>query len=403
MPDRLGQRGIRATIILGVAGVVSFLSIWTRAPVPVSAWLGLNVGVPELSPWFTLVALAAGSIALLDWRRHRRARLAACLALAAAAVLGLVLVGIPSTLRDFDRAFVGALGPDYLAGVPDDVRSRMRNAPVVVADLFRGLRGEPVSITRGVVFADPGGEPLALDVYRPAGSGVFPAVVQVHGGGWQRAYPTYEVAFTRALAASGYVIFAVDYRQAPRWRWPAQLDDVRTALAWVRLHARDFGADPARLSLVGRSAGALAALRAAATPGVPPVQAIVAYYSPANLLESYRHPPVPDTLHVRQREEEFLGGTPDQIPETYIDASPVTFADRPHPPTLLINGRLDRAIDWHLSAQLHDKLRGSGTSIFLVIPWANHGFDTVAFGPSIQISLYYTQRFLAWALARPAV
>ena len=62
-------------------------------------------------------------------------------------------------------------------------------------------------------------------------------------------------------------MFAIDYRHAPRWRWTAQIEDVRNALAWIRSHGREHGADVTRMAIVGRSAGAHLALLAAYTPG----------------------------------------------------------------------------------------------------------------------------------------
>jgi acetyl esterase/lipase len=196
-------------------------------------------------------------------------------------------------------------------------------------------------------------------------------------------------------------VFAIDYRHAPRWRWPAQIEDVRAALAWIVQHGREYDADTDRLALLGRSAGAQLAMVAAYEPGAPLVRGVVSYYGPVALEDGYRNPPIPDPLGVRSIEEAFLGGTPAEVPVRYRDASPITYASRPLPPSLLIYGGRDHIVLSRFGALLDNRLRAAGsTSVFLEIPWAEHAFDAVRNGPSGQLSLYYTERFLAWALTR---
>jgi acetyl esterase/lipase len=275
----------------------------------------------------------------------------------------------------------------------------MRRKPLVVADLFRGIDPGDARVTRGVPFAMHDGVPLTLDVYRPPRSGRFPAVVQIYGGAWQTGAPSANEAFARYLAGHGYVVFAIDYRHAPRWRWPAQLADVQAALRWVRANGVSYGADPARLALVGRSSGGQLAMVAAYGPDAPAVRAVVIYYGPVDLTEGYRHPPRPDPLHVRRVEEAFLGGTPDEQPLRYREASPITYVTRPLPPTLLIYAGRDHIVEPRFGAMLQQRLQKTGTtSVLLEIPWAEHAFDAISNGPSAQLALYQTERFLAWAL-----
>jgi acetyl esterase/lipase len=152
---------------------------------------------------------------------------------------------------------------------------------------------------------------------------------------------------------------------------------------------------------VGRSSGGQLAMVAAYAPGAPAVRAVVIYYGPVDLTEGYRHPPRPDPLHVRRVEEAFLGGTPDQQPRRYREASPITYVTRPLPPTLLIYAGRDHIVEPRFGAMLQRRLRETGTtSVLLEIPWAEHGFDAISSGPSAQLALFQTERFLAWALHR---
>lgn len=290
-------------------------------------------------------------------------------------------------------------GVGYLDTIAPDVRARLRPTPISVRDLFLTLPGVDVRVTRDLTFSTLGGEALALDVYRPLGDGVHPVVVQIYGGGWRSGSPRSNSAFARALAASGYVVFAIDYRHAPRWQWPAQLDDVRAALAWIKARGHEYGADAHRIVMFGRSSGAQLALISAITAADPDIRGVVAFFSPVNLTQGYREPGFPDTLGLRNLERAFIGGTPDEKPDAYRDASPISHADRPHPPVLLVTGGRDRIVYARYTATLHDRLRLSGRSTMLVLPWANHAFDEVAFGPSAQLVLYYSERFLGWVTA----
>ena len=139
---------------------------------------------------------------------------------------------------------------------------------------------------------------------------------------------------------------------------------------------------------------------AAYEPGAPPVSAVVSWYGPVDLTDGYRNPPSPDPMGTRSIEETFLGGTPDQMPDRYRAASPITYATRRLPPSLLVYGRRDHVVLPRFGAILDERLRAAGgTSVFLDIPWAEHALDAVPNGPSGQLALYYTEQFLAWAPA----
>jgi acetyl esterase/lipase len=201
------------------------------------------------------------------------------------------------------------------------------------------------------------------------------------------------------MAAQGYTVVAIDYRHAPEHRFPTQIEDVQAALAWIRDRAATYSIDPGRMALVGWSAGAHLAMLAAYEPGALPIRAVVSYYGPVNLAAGYYDPPVPDPIDTTAVLESFLGGNPKQLPELYQRASPV-FAVRPGlPPTLLIYGQRDHIVQLSYGQQMYERLTRSGNPAALIaIPWAEHAFDAVFRGPSNQIALYYTERFLAWAL-----
>ena len=120
-------------------------------------------------------------------------------------------------------------------------------------------------------FARPAGPELLARVYRPRGEPERPlgALVYVHGGAWARLDRTTDAILCRALAASGLVIVAVDFRQAPEHRYPTALADVAAGLRYARRHAGRLGVDPARLGLLGSSSGGHLALLHALRPHAP--------------------------------------------------------------------------------------------------------------------------------------
>ena len=387
--------------------VLAFLAAWIYLPAPNRLLLALGVGAPEVSAWLLVGALIVGGFAFAGHVQY----VALMLAVVAAVLAATPLVRLPSAVRRFDAAMRTALGDDFLGGVPADYRARMRNAPVAALDLFRGVAIGDARVTRGIPFATPEGVPLTLDVYRPATSGRYPTVVQIYGGAWQRGAPGDDSTFATYLAARGFVVFAIDYRHAPEWQWPAQIEDVRAALAWIREHGGEHDADTSRMALMGRSAGAQLAMVAAYEDGAPPISAVVSYYGPVDLADGYRNPPRPDPIDVRSVEELFLGGTPDTQAGRYREASPIAYVDSRTvkvraasglPPSLLIYGSRDHVVLPRFGAMLDERLRAAGaTSVFLEIPWAEHAFDLIPNGPSGQLSLYYTEQFLAWALLTP--
>lgn len=122
-----------------------------------------------------------------------------------------------------------------------------------------------------VPFARPEGLELLARIYRPQGepAGPLPAIVDVHGGAWNRLDRTVGAPHDRALAASGLVVVAVDFRQGPSHRYPAAAADVAAGVRWVRANARRLGADPGRIGLLGSSSGGQLALLVAVKPGAP--------------------------------------------------------------------------------------------------------------------------------------
>lgn len=392
-------------LLLSSAGF--FLSAWIVIPAPTYPLLILGVGAPEVSPWLVILnAIPLGIVALqfmllaqLGLHYTLLQRLSVGMSLVGLILSLLPLIQLPATEQRMAQAMIEGLGADYMKPIPTQVQRNMRSHPFILADAFRGIAVDQVRYTPNIQFAAPDGMPLSMDIYQPPKVGNYPAIVILYGGAWQRGNPQQNPEFSRYMAARGYTVFAIDYRHAPRYRFPAQLNDVRTALDFIHQNATQYEAQPDRIALLGRSAGGHLAMLAAYQPDALPVRAVVSYYGPFNLTQGYKEPPQPDPLNVRSLLRAFLGGSPEQLPEKYVQASPASYVTRQLPPTLLIHGSRDHVVEVRFAQNMYKRLRHTNsTSVLLEIPWAEHAFDTIFHGLSNQLALYYTERFVAWAL-----
>jgi acetyl esterase/lipase len=389
------------TILIVLVGL--FLSVWVVIPAPIFALMPLSVGAPEVSP--TLIAvngLGLGLSFLLfkfsPWRVSHPSRLLVLLVLSS---LALILSSLPlsqfaAVQQQADREIVQALGANYQAKIPVELQAQWRSRPLSLIDCFRGIPTRPIRETVGIPFANPDGVSLKLNLYRPEKVGRYPAIVTIYGGAWQRGNPGQNAAFNRYMAAQGYVVWAIDYRHAPKYQFPTQLTDVRSALQFIQQHAVEYETDLARVAVMGRSAGAQLASLVAYLPSDFPVRAMVNYYGPVDLTAGYWNLPTPDPIDSRSTLRAFFGGTPDEFPDRYRQASPINAVGPNRPASLLIYGNKDHIIRPAYGESLTAALRAENNTVAMVtIPWADHAFDAVFYGVSNQLALYYTERFLA--------
>jgi acetyl esterase/lipase len=251
---------------------------------------------------------------------------------------------------------------------------------------------------------------LALDVYRPpAAAGPLPAVIVVHGGGWTAGDKGEAPRASAALAQRGFAVFDVQYRLAPPPTWRDAVGDVKCAVGWVKQHARQAGVDvdPARVFLLGRSAGGHLVLLAAYAPDdktLPPscdagdtsVAGVISLYGASDLLAAWEHPGNPRVFDLPSRMSQYVGATPATAADRYHLLSPIERATKGAPPTLLIHGGRDAFVPVDQAARLAQKLAALGVAHdVLVIPYAQHAFDFVSGGLGQQLAEQAILRFLA--------
>lgn len=340
-----------------------------------------------VTEWGHVLAAAALAPLLPGWRRTTAGR--------AGAALGVIAAGLALSPLGRAVAPARALPARLEAAFGQPARPIGRPAPLDAIDLVRGVPLPAIAPER-LVYASVGGQDLVLDLYRaPGADGPAPLVVVVHGGSWQSGDSTQLEPLNRYLAGRGYTVAAITYRLAPTWTFPAARDDVLAAVAFLKGRAAELSLDPARIVLLGRSAGGQLALLAAYSSGDPAIVGAISFYGPADMAFGYANPSDPRVIDSRATLEAYLGGTPDSAASAYAAASPITFVGPDTPPTLLIHGGRDELVTFRQSERLAARLAEAGRPhLLLALPWATHGADFNLSGPTGQLSTYAVEHFL---------
>ena len=200
--------------------------------------------------------------------------------------------------------------------------------------------------------------PLHADVMRPADGKPYPALILIHGGGWNSGSKLNLRAIGARIASKGYVVIPVEYRLIPEQVYPAGLHDAKTAIRYVRSHAAELGVDPAKIAIGGTSAGAQLATLAGVTNGEPghegdgewkgtssAVQAIVSidgiatFVTDENIASVLDHQKRKGELHCSAQ---WLGGNYADSKTNWHHASAVEWITPDSPPICFVNSLLPR-------------------------------------------------------------
>lgn len=377
----------------------------------------------------------------------------------AAGVLGVLLpVRYVRRVSAPHDGFQQAFGSGWQCTIAPEQRAHMlKRRWVWRLPLHRGVRWQ-----RDIPFCTiPGTDrELLCDVWQPpedaSPSGL--AFIYLHGGAWHWMDKDFGTRlFFRHVAAQGHLVMDVAYRLCPEVDIYGMIGDVKRAIVWIKAHAKEYDVDPARVVVAGGSTGAHLAMLAAYAPDCPEltpvdlveadpsVRAVVAYYGTADLRATYQHfdstfgslgrraetrretiltqftgavtNRLLGDLSEQMKEQYFpfdqgnggtglflllmtnlLGGSPDQVPEAYELASPITHAGPDSPPTLLLQGEHDSFLQAHVSRALHLRLTEAGVpSVYVEFPQTEHGFDMALprYAPAAQAALHDVERFLA--------
>ena len=246
---------------------------------------------------------------------------------------------------------------------------------------------------KDVIYRDTDGIRLTLDGHVPEGKGPFPAIILVHGGGWvagdKQQYITY---IFQPLSDAGFAWFSINYRLAPQFKFPADVEDVEAAVGWIKANAAKYKVDAKRIALIGESSGGhLVSLVGARNQPGARVAAVVSMYGIHDFISaSIAWKPIP--VEILQ-----LFGIPAVNAKTapiLIKASPVVYVSKDMPPFLLMHGSNDEDVPYEQSVEMCNAMKNAGAQCDLItIQGAPHGMDHWEGHPEF---LWYKKALVDW-------
>ena len=243
-----------------------------------------------------------------------------------------------------------------------------------------------------IQYCTGGGQPLLMDIFIPDQNqgAPAPAVLWLHGGGWERGDKNGSSG-AELLAAQGFVTASIFYRLSGDWPFPADIEDCKCAIRYLRANAEKYGIDPSRIGVAGASAGGqLAMLVATAdekaglegTGGWPNVssrvQAASSWYGPTDFTvgaTEFEH-------HTGRAVIKLFRGTFEEKPEAYRRASPITYVSASSPPLLLVQGDKDEMVPYDQALRMKQRYESFGATIeFIPVHNAGHDFKNAGDAP----------------------
>lgn len=373
--------------------------------------LGFALGWPvsELAPHL-LGAAAIDTAAELTVRRRTSApsRTGLLAATAAAGLLGYTIAGARRVGTELDEALRKSIGDGYLDEIdlPGPVNLRLPRGSVARPFSFRQ---RDVEVLRDVPYAE-GGRRAHLDIYRPKDRDLSkaPVLIQIHGGGWTIGTKEQQgLLLMNRMAQQGWVCVAANYRLAPKHHFPAQIVDVKRAIAWVHEHIAEYGGDPSYVVITGGSAGGHLAALAALSPGLADYQpgfedadtsvsACVPFYGVYDLA-GITEDPAAIAMRDTFLGPRVFGKNPRTNLDDFIKASPLAHVSEHTPDFFVIHGRNDTLVSVKQARAFVKALseRSDAKVTYAELPGAQHAFDVFSSIRS-QHTIAAVQRWLQW-------
>lgn len=243
---------------------------------------------------------------------------------------------------------------------------------------------ESVTWETGIEYSHPGSVSLQLNLARPKdGSGPFPAVLCIHGGGFRAGKRESYDSLCLRLAERGFVAATMTYRLAPEHKFPAAVYDTKAAVRWLRANASQYHINPERIGVTGGSAGGHLAQFLGVTSNVPhfegdgghpeqssAVTCVVNVYGPSDFTHSYGK-----SVDAHEVLPLWFGGNLETARRVHVQGSPLYWVTPNAAPTLCIHGTEDKYVAHEQAVWIVDKLKASMVPAeLLTLEGAGHGF-----------------------------
>lgn len=251
----------------------------------------------------------------------------------------------------------------------------------------RAALPDGIKALRDVPYVANGHEKQKLDLYLPeASSAPRPLLIWIHGGAWQAGSKDQCPALRGGWFERGYAVASVEYRFSQDAIFPAQIEDCKAAIRWLRAHAKEYSLDPQRFGVWGSSAGGHLVALLGTSGDVKEfdvganldqssrVQAVCDYYGPTDLIAFVTRPGYESHSNPSSPESKLLGGLVMEHKDKAARANPITFVSKDDPPFLIVHGDKDPTVAPNQSQLLFDALKKTGVSAHLhIIHGAGHG------------------------------
>jgi len=377
-----------------------------------AGWLTSELAVHHLA-WQAAATLAFGLAGAFDAWPGKLG-----LGITSVSWLGLVVAQLHASRAGSvtEKALRQGLGADYREEILPALRDRLSDG----IDWRRVIQPLPIKTpgverTKDIPYARERGVNLKLDIYRhrtyPSGC---PVLLQIHGGGWVAGSKNEQaLPLMYQLASRGWVCVSADYRLSPHATFPDHLVDVKRALRWVKEHVAEYGGDPEFVVVTGGSAGGHLAALVALTQNDPSfqpgfegadtsVQGCVPFYGVYDFLDrsrAWRHGGLRRILELQ-----VMKGSPEEIPEQWEQASPLSHVHPDAPPFFVIHGEGDSLVPVPDARAFVQALRERSKApvVYAELPGAQHAFELF---PSVRTlrTNQAVERFLAVLQSRHAL
>ncbi|MCS7223245.1 MAG: alpha/beta hydrolase [Armatimonadetes bacterium] len=263
--------------------------------------------------------------------------------------------------------WIGVWWESVAAGLQESLLRRVRwRAP------------QPFTTVKDIVYSRVQNRNLTLDLYLPKDAhSQTPILLAVHGGAWSMGSKAGVQWIGWLMASRGWAVVCPNYRLAPKFKFPAPVDDLCRSVEWIHRSIGEWGMEPHYVCAFGISAGAHLALLVGLKDRPSPFSKILAIFPPTDLtapyyVEAARNPPpfMPNFL------KDFLGCTYEEGPELWRQASPISYIHPKAPPCFLIQGTKDRLVPADQAVRFAQALTKVGGQVHLrLVDGMGHGIS----------------------------